>query len=100
MSAAAITGGEPERPPFTPAALAERWGCSTTAVYDLLATGALRSFRVGKLWRIPATAVDEYESGSPPPTDGPQGPSRDKRATDPRGPDDAARAARIARLGG
>lgn len=42
--------------PFTPATLAERWGCSPDAVYDLIRSGKLPAFRVGaKLLRIQAT---------------------------------------------
>lgn len=49
--------------PYSPASLAERWGVSTTLVYDLLNTGALPgAFRLGKLWRVPAAAVAEYEA--------------------------------------
>lgn len=62
---AAIMTDRPERPPLSPAALAERWGCSTTLIYDLLAAGSLRGFKLGKLWRVPVSAVEEYESGSP-----------------------------------
>lgn len=47
---------------YTPATLAARWGCSDTLVYDLLNSGVLRGFRLGKLWRIPSEAVEEYES--------------------------------------
>lgn len=47
--------------PFTPATLAARWGCSDTLIYDLLNSGKLRSFRIGKLWRIRPEWVEEYE---------------------------------------
>jgi excisionase family DNA binding protein len=49
------------RKPFMPSTLAVRWGCSTTMIYDLLNAGDLAGFRLGKLWRIPAGAVEEYE---------------------------------------
>jgi excisionase family DNA binding protein len=48
--------------PFTPAQLAERWGCSTRHVRNLVIEGRLRAFRLGgKLLRIPAQAVEEFE---------------------------------------
>jgi excisionase family DNA binding protein len=47
--------------PFTAATLARRWGCSTTLVYDLLTSGQLEGFRLGKLWRVSAAAVKAYE---------------------------------------
>lgn len=88
-----IVGG-PERPPLSPAAVAERWGCSSTLIYDLLASGALRGFRLGKLWRIPAAAVEEYESGSPPPVDAPDADDSKPLSHD----SNAATAARLGRL--
>lgn len=91
----AIEGG-PERPPFTPAGLAARWGCSTTLVYDLLAAEALNGFRLGKLWRIPAAAVDEYESASSAP--GAMGREAPEEPL-PDGPS-ASTQARLARLEG
>lgn len=48
--------------PLSPAQLAEIWECSTTLVYDLLNAGKLQGFRLGKLWRIPFAAVEEYEA--------------------------------------
>lgn len=85
-------------PPLTPATLALRWGCSSTLIYDLLASRELRGFRLGKLWRIPLSAIEDYETGSP-------------HALDEAGPDDAtpsplasrevaATAARLVRLDG
>lgn len=48
--------------PFTAETLAERWGCSTNHVRNLVHRGQLRAFRIGaRLLRIPADAVDEYE---------------------------------------
>ncbi|MFM7010618.1 MAG: helix-turn-helix domain-containing protein [Betaproteobacteria bacterium] len=50
--------------PYTPATLAERWGCSPDAVYDLIRSGRLPAFRVGsKLLRIQAKDVAAWESG-------------------------------------
>jgi len=47
--------------PYTPEMLADRWGCSSETVRTLIKRGELRGFRVGKLFRIPAQAVEEYE---------------------------------------
>lgn len=48
--------------PLLPRQLAERWGCSERHVRNLIAAGQLRHFRLGgRLLRIPASAVEEYE---------------------------------------
>ncbi|MGP3699228.1 excisionase family DNA-binding protein [Rhodobacter sp. NSM] len=47
--------------PFTPETLAERWGCSAETIRQLAARGELRHFRVGRMIRIPAAAVQEIE---------------------------------------
>ncbi|MBN9434050.1 MAG: helix-turn-helix domain-containing protein [Bosea sp.] len=47
--------------PYSTRELAERWGVSDQHIRDVIATGALRSFRVGHLIRIPAAAVEEFE---------------------------------------
>ncbi|WP_142494781.1 helix-turn-helix domain-containing protein [Thalassovita litoralis] len=47
--------------PFTPEGLASIWGCSAETVRNLCRTGVLRHFRLGRLYRIPANAVEEYE---------------------------------------
>ncbi|MBN9305968.1 MAG: excisionase family DNA-binding protein [Devosia sp.] len=47
--------------PFSSEELAQRWGVSAQHVRDLIAKGTLRHFRVGRLIRIPATAVREFE---------------------------------------
>lgn len=47
---------------FTPASLAERWECSERHVRNLIATGELRSFRLGgKLLRIRKEDVESFE---------------------------------------
>jgi DNA binding domain, excisionase family len=47
---------------LTVAAVASRWGTSTTFVYTLLQSGALEGFKLGgKLWRIKGSAVEAYE---------------------------------------
>jgi excisionase family DNA binding protein len=97
---AAILTDRPERPPLAPAELAERWGCSTTLIYDLLAAGSLRGFKLGKLWRIPVAAVEDYESGSPAPADAPQDAQTQDNGTYEANDPDASQVARITRLGG
>ncbi|QRF66346.1 helix-turn-helix domain-containing protein [Rhodobacteraceae bacterium PD-2] len=47
--------------PLTPDKLAERWECSPETVRQLCRSNALRSFRLGRLYRIPMDAVEEYE---------------------------------------
>lgn len=48
--------------PLVPADVAQRWGCSERHVRNLVKRGALRHFYVGgRLLRIPADAVEEYE---------------------------------------
>lgn len=50
---------------YTVAALAKRWGTSTAFVYSLLERGELPGFKLGgKLWRIKAVDVEEYECRS------------------------------------
>jgi hypothetical protein len=49
--------------PMSPAKLAERWDCSSSLVTALCVQGKLRHFRIGKMYRIPADAVIEYEIG-------------------------------------
>jgi len=47
---------------YTPDQLAAVWGCSSNHVRNLIHSGELRAFRLGKrLLRIPAEAVGEYE---------------------------------------
>lgn len=47
--------------PFTPETLANRWGVSATMIRNMCGEGAIQHFRIGKLYRIPAQAVEEYE---------------------------------------
>ncbi|WP_152612544.1 helix-turn-helix domain-containing protein [Leisingera sp. ANG-M7] len=51
---------EPARP-FSADTLAERWGCSAESVRQLARQGAIRYFRVGKMYRFPKSAVEEFE---------------------------------------
>jgi excisionase family DNA binding protein len=54
---------------FTVASLAQEWDCSEGAIRKLVATGALGSFRVGTLIRIPAAEVERYECQNTPSSD-------------------------------
>ncbi len=48
---------------FTPATLAERWGVSKTCISEMLRSGKIRHFVVGKRrYRIPLHVVEEYEA--------------------------------------
>ncbi|WP_394086652.1 helix-turn-helix domain-containing protein [Xanthobacter autotrophicus] len=48
--------------PLVPKQVAERWGCSERHVRNLIRSGHLGHFRLGgRLLRIPASAVEEYE---------------------------------------
>ena len=46
---------------FTVASLAREWECSPGAIRKLVASGALRCFRIGTLIRIPAEEVQRFE---------------------------------------
>lgn len=48
-------------PPFSPARLAARWGCTRQLVYKLIKDGRLGHCKIGKLVRIPEPAVRRYE---------------------------------------
>lgn len=47
--------------PLTPEQLAAHWGCSANHVRNLIKRGELQAFRLGRLIRIPATSVEEFE---------------------------------------
>lgn len=47
--------------PYSVDMVAERWGCSSQHIRSLIAKGSLPAFRVGKLIRIPAIEVEEFE---------------------------------------
>lgn len=51
---------EPPNKPqaFTPAMLAERWGCSERHIRKMISTGDLPAFRVGKLLRVRRDVVE------------------------------------------
>ena len=46
---------------YTPEELADLWKCDRTTVRRRCASGELRAFRIGDLWRIPSEAVAEFE---------------------------------------
>lgn len=48
--------------PFTPETLAERWGVTANAIRKKCSSGELAHFRFGKLYRIPANVVEEFET--------------------------------------
>lgn len=50
--------------PYTLDGLGERWECSGSHVRRLCASGKLRHFRIGSLYRIPVDAVLEFEIGN------------------------------------
>lgn len=44
--------------------LAARWDCTGTHIRNLIKTGKIRAFKVGKLTRISAATVTAFEQGS------------------------------------
>ncbi|MFN3275475.1 MAG: helix-turn-helix domain-containing protein [Paracoccus sp. (in: a-proteobacteria)] len=44
--------------------LAERWDCSAETVRAMIRSGTLPAFRVGKMMRVTAKAVEDYECGT------------------------------------
>lgn len=48
--------------PYDPKSLAERWDVSATHIRAMCESGVLGHFRLGKLYRIPANVVEEYEN--------------------------------------
>ena len=47
--------------PFTPDSLAARWQCSAETIRQMVHRGQLPGFRVGRMLRIPAQAVEDME---------------------------------------
>ncbi|RDE08384.1 DNA-binding protein [Pelagibacterium lacus] len=88
-------GGRPDmtqpdtdhQPPFTPETLSRRWDCSPQHIRDLVAAGQLPAFRVGRLIRIPATAVRDFEcpNSEPSSTGAPGTPYGTIQVAPPRG---------------
>lgn len=52
--------------PYSPATLADRWGCSSEKVRTLYRNGDIAGFQIGKLIRIPAAEVERYECQNTP----------------------------------
>ena len=51
--------------PFTVKALAERWSCSGSYIYKLIAEGKLRAFHLGGvLKRVSSEEVERWENGT------------------------------------
>ena len=48
---------------LTPEELAERWRVSPKTIYRSLSAGKIKGFQVGKQWRIPLEAVENFEKG-------------------------------------
>lgn len=49
--------------PCTSDKLAARWACSPNHVRNLIHRGELRAFTIGRLFRIPHSAVIAFEAG-------------------------------------
>ncbi len=49
---------------LTPAEVAERLHLHLRTVQRLIANGSLRAIRVGRVWRVPLQAVEEFLSGA------------------------------------
>src|SRR5690606_23405385 len=74
---------------YTPPTLADRWHCKADAVRELLASGKLKGFRVGRShWRITLAEVERYERGetSAPAVETPRQRRRQTRREIPAGP--------------
>lgn len=51
-----------ERATYTIPELADYWNCSTDIIYDLLHSGKLQGFKLGRAWRISDDARKQYEN--------------------------------------
>ncbi len=51
----------PNARPYTAESLADHWGVSATSIRNLCQSGRLPHFRVGRLYRITAQTVEDYE---------------------------------------
>ena len=47
--------------PYTPETLADRWCCSSEKVRQMIHSGELVGFRLGKFIRIPSIEVERFE---------------------------------------
>lgn len=48
--------------PLTPEQVAEHFGCSANHIRNLIKNGELGAFQLGRLWRVPQAAIDEYQA--------------------------------------
>lgn len=55
--------------PFSPKTLGERWGCSSQHIRNMIRTGEIPAFSIGKLFRIPADWVFAHEQAKLPHSD-------------------------------
>ena len=46
---------------YRPEDVAKLWGCSSRQIRNMINSGQLEAFRVGKLLRITPAAIEEYE---------------------------------------
>ena len=45
---------------ITPEEAAELLGCGMNTMYKILKSGKLKAMRIGRIWKIPRRAVQEY----------------------------------------
>ena len=45
---------------ITPQEAAELLGCGMNTIYKILKSGKLKAMRIGRIWKIPRRAVQEY----------------------------------------
>lgn len=45
--------------------VAAHWGVTSQTVYNLLRSGKLKGFKIGRDWRISEEAVHAFETGEP-----------------------------------
>lgn len=45
---------------ITPEEAAELLGCGMNTIYKVLKSGKLKAMRIGRIWKIPRLAVQEY----------------------------------------
>ena len=48
---------------YTLAELAERWRCKIKTIYNMVESGKLRAFKVGREYRVKAAEVLRFEGG-------------------------------------
>jgi excisionase family DNA binding protein len=56
-------GHDDDIPYLTPEQAATLLGCSVGLIYELLKQEKLKGFRLGRRWRIPRKAIDEFIDG-------------------------------------